>query len=783
MVSRYTAEPLSTPRLTASRRSGFSLVQISVLLAVSGALLAAYLPGRDASDYNAKVIANIEKINKIEAAMDAFMGTSGTRPCPADGQYDVNHQLFGVAAGVVTPNGSPGSCIGGSPAAPMGPDSGTGTVFVGNIPVKSLGLPDDYAFDAWGRRFTYVVDGRVTDNEMCYNFTIDKDEGNVTIQWKDPSGAVFDTEQSVYAYISHGPDGHGAWPPQGSAVAGRVNRNVTQADALTNAGVDASFTYTPAILSATKVRRERTTGFDDLVYYQKKNRNTCCIGAACQIFNPKYFDNCGQTSSDTLGKDTITFDINADGIDDTIIGAPTADPGARLDAGAVYVVFGSRTPVTAAVDITSLNGTNGFIVEGESDYDNLGYSLASGDVNGDSILDLIIGAPGAPSGSGRGWTYIVLGQGGAWPNSFNASDLTGPTGINGTNGTHISYNTNTDRAATSVSAGDTNGDGIDDVIVGIPLANSSDGQTCVVFGNTNINNMNLDLMTPDGINSKCLVVPPGSGGEIGTSVSACDVNGDGRKDIVSGAPKRMVMASANVGAVYYRFGDTATGTATITYQVDGTNGFIDEGTAPDAETGANIACADFDGDSIQDVAIAAAEADNNGTDSGSIFVHLGTEDVRTATTTLNDLRYYKTDHEAGYRLDGEAGDHAGRALAALRDINGDGIDEIGIGAPTRTPEVAKVEAGGAYIYYGNNTGMLSVNDLAAVEVDEGLIMNGGTAGDHAGTSISSGNTNNTRASAVIISAPDTTGCAATPGGGKVHNFQKFPTATAVMAIP
>ncbi|MBY0408117.1 MAG: hypothetical protein K2Q01_10530, partial [Rickettsiales bacterium] len=91
---------------------GFSLIQVSMLLAVAAMVLAASLPGRDAGDYNQKVLATIYKLDKIEVAKEGFMASYGRLPCPADGQYDVNEELFGWEAGHSTDNSPITECAG-----------------------------------------------------------------------------------------------------------------------------------------------------------------------------------------------------------------------------------------------------------------------------------------------------------------------------------------------------------------------------------------------------------------------------------------------------------------------------------------------------------------------------------------------------------------------------------------------------------------------------------------------------------------------------------------------
>src|SRR5207237_6768383 len=112
---------------------------------------------------------------------------------------------------------------------------GTATLegVAGVIPTKSLNLPDEYAFDEWGRRITYLVDPRATKESTCYtlqNYPTNNGTGGVMVQTKDINGTVNTTDSVMYAYISHGPDGHGAFPAQGSTVANRLKTGSTEDD-------------------------------------------------------------------------------------------------------------------------------------------------------------------------------------------------------------------------------------------------------------------------------------------------------------------------------------------------------------------------------------------------------------------------------------------------------------------------------------------------------------------------------------------------------------------------
>ncbi|MEH2152464.1 integrin alpha [Nostoc sp.] len=159
-------------------------------------------------------------------------------------------------------------------------------------------------------------------------------------------------------------------------------------------------------------------------------------------------------------------DINGDGFDDVIIGAYRA----LSDSGQSYVVFGSGSGFSPTLNLSTLNGTNGFAINGIAAGNQSGRAVSNaGDINGDGFDDLIIGAFAAsPNGSFSGQSYVV----------FGSSSGFSPT-LNGTNGFTINGIAANNQSGKSVSsAGDVNGDNIDDLIIGTDFSGSY-----VVFGN------------------------------------------------------------------------------------------------------------------------------------------------------------------------------------------------------------------------------------------------------------------------------------------------------------
>ena len=394
-------------------------------------------------------------------------------------------------------------------------------------------------------------------------------------------------------------------------------------------------------------------------------------------------------------------DVNGDGNDDIIIGAPVYSQTTDLE-GVAFVFYGPLPVPNAAPDWTFGSGQKGA---------RLGAAAGTaGDVNGDGCDDVIIGAYAydvgeQQAGQDAGRAYVFYGCLGAG------------NGLSTTPNWILDGEARNDYFGAAVgTAGDVNGDGYDDVIVGAPQHDNgepNEGRVYVFLG-TDVQTTTLFWSTESDQASALL----------GTSVgTAGDVNGDGYDDIIVGAPQ-------------YDNGEKDEGAAFVFYGSDSgiSASWMSDSNQANAEFGTSVDTAgDVNGDGYDDIIIGAPAYTNTISSKGAAFAFYGSP-AGLGTTA---------DWEIG---GGQQDSRLGISVGTAGDVNGDGYDDVIIGAHLySTSYTSPSQQGGAFVFSGSDTGLLTTVYWSA---------DGGKAGTEFGYSVgTAGDVNGDTYADVIIGAP------------------------------
>jgi hypothetical protein len=416
----------------------------------------------------------------------------------------------------------------------------------------------------------------------------------------------------------------------------------------------------------------------------------------------------GARAGSSIGSALDFFD---DGRGAIIIGAPLADPQGLEEAGSNYLFSARSSPGDFALTAAT------FGVEGVEADEEIGFAIGGGgDVNGDGTGDLIVGGFRSDAGGlfDAGIALVFFGD--ASRSGFDPSNEADLVIMGQDPEDHLGW-------AVDIS-GDFNGDGIEDIVVGAPLGETSllaPGEVFVFLGGTHL--VSGATLNPALANVYFRGEEAGAG--CGQALGVGDVNGDGRADLAIGAPGEDWSGRFNAGGVFVFLGRTDWGPADL-YRIENDyNLGIMGGFAFDAFGTSVAIVGDMNGDGFDEILVGAPF----GTEGGQTY--RGRANLFAGRTISSRITLDSRSQSSSTWIGDSGGDLVGAAVGSARDYNSDGRPDLVVGAPGDDPQ-GRDGAGSAFVFHGQ-TGVLPPSGTITSFANRQFI--GAAAGDELGAAV------------------------------------------------
>lgn len=407
----------------------------------------------------------------------------------------------------------------------------------------------------------------------------------------------------------------------------------------------------------------------------------------------------GTTYRDRAGRWLLGVgDIDGDGLDDVLVSGQPDE-----DRGKAWLVLGKNLSGSMSLDDADI------VLTGEAEGDKAGWTTAAGDLDGDGVPDLIVGAPNARD---SGAVYIIYGSGLTADLELGDADVI----LEGA-GSNSS-------AGSAVASGDLDGDGKDDLLVG---ASGGAGSVHVVLGSQlgSVSSLADAAYTLTGT---------GDSDGVGRTVALGDVDGDGRDDLIVGGDAERYTNTSTRGTVHVVLasglasGDLSSSADHTLQETDGKDDFA-----------ASLDTLDADGDGRMDILVGGGQSTAGSGEAGVGYLFLA---ASLPSTTL-------TASSADHNFTGVGGESRASmtlgSVSSAGDVDGDGLDDVLVGA-----KGASSSEGSAHIVLAAS---MPGGKVHLLDADHTLV--GDTTGDGAqgATVTTAGDLNGDGATDLLIGMP------------------------------